>query len=105
MSEPTIYGNPPVVDLSELKKVLDNLSALVKKDENEWKLTVWREMDCYILEGKIDDITRRWAIEDDEGDELHSHEALLYEVMSYFGFGGSKHDAERLRVMRKKRND
>ncbi len=41
-------------------------------------------------------------IEDDEGDDLKSGEALLWYVMSHFGFGGSKHDPERLRVVREK---
>ncbi len=90
------------VDFSDLKNVLDDLMARVKKDDNEWKLTIVREQDCYILEGTAEG---KWAIEDDERDELKSHERLLWEVMDYFGFGGSKHDALRLRISRENRDD
>ncbi len=93
------------VDFSDLKNVLDDLMARVKKDDNEWKLTIWREMNCYILEGMVDDSIRKWSIEDDEADELKSHEVLLYEVMNYFGFSGSKHDEERIKPTREKRDD
>jgi len=40
------------------------------------------------------------VIEDDESDELKSDEELLWHVMEYFGIGGSKHDPERLRIVR-----
>jgi len=33
---------------------------------------------------------------------LKSGESLLWAVMEYFGFGGSKHDRERIMVVRKK---
>ena len=45
-----------------------------------------------------------WVIEDGpDGNDfinLSSGEALLWEVMDYFSFGGSKHDAERIRIVR-----
>ena len=49
--------------------------------------------------------TQEWLIESSEGDELREHERLLWEVMEFFGFGGSKHDEERLRITREKRDD
>ena len=36
---------------------------------------------------------------------LKSGEELLWWVMDYFGFGGSKHDAERIRIVRVKREE
>lgn len=42
------------------------------------------------------------VIQDSDTDELKSGEELLWAVMEYFDFGGSKHDAERLRVVREK---
>ena len=49
-----------------------------------------------VLQSKI-------VIEDNDKDELESHEDLLWEVMKYFNFGGSKHDKERIRITREKR--
>lgn len=88
------------IDFSDFKKVIDDLVARTNEKDEEWKLTIYRETNCYILEGMIDDITRRWSIEDDENDELKSHESLLREVMEYFGFPDSP---ERLRVIREKK--
>lgn len=39
-------------------------------------------------------------IQDDEGDELRSIEELLWWITDHFGRGGSKHDPERLRIVR-----
>ena len=91
------------VDFSDFKKVLDAL--LVKINDNERKLTIWQEMDCYILEGKIEDITRKWVIEIDPNDPLEACIRLIFELMNYFSFSGSKHDEERIRVTRVKRDD
>ena len=40
------------------------------------------------------------VIEDREEDELRSGEELLWFIMDFFAFGGSKHDKERLRIVR-----
>lgn len=40
------------------------------------------------------------VIEDAEGDELKSGEALLWWVIDYFGLFGSRYDKERLRAVR-----
>lgn len=42
------------------------------------------------------------VIEDDYKDELKSAEELLWEVLNYFGVFGSKHDPERIRIVREK---
>lgn len=67
-----------------------------------WQLIITRESNGYHLKTIEDqDITDRcFVIQDDDKDELKSHEELLYEVMDYFDFRGSKHDAERLRITR-----
>lgn len=92
------------VDFSDLKKLINDLFKNAKDKENEWKLIIYREQNCYILEAKNDEIESRWAIEDDEQDELKSHEKLLWEVMNYFVFGGSKYDTERIRITREKKD-
>lgn len=46
------------------------------------------------------EVAREFVIEDDDTDELKSHEELLWQVMEVFAFGGSKHDKVRLRVVR-----
>ena len=45
------------------------------------------------------------VIQDNEQDELRAGEELLYWVGDYFGLLGSKHDPERLRVTREKRDE
>uniref|UniRef100_A0A6M3JP86 Uncharacterized protein n=1 Tax=viral metagenome TaxID=1070528 RepID=A0A6M3JP86_9ZZZZ len=75
-----------------------------------WSLTIERVGNGYILttpdhEGDGPD---EWVIED--GDwcglvNLTSGEALLWEVMDFFNFGGSKHDAQRIRIVREAGDD
>jgi len=71
-----------------------------------WSLTIQRLDNGYILtspgcDGLGD---AAWVVEDGpdstEFINLSSGEALLWEVMDYFSFGGSKHDAERIRIVR-----
>jgi hypothetical protein len=44
------------------------------------------------------------VIEESEVDELKAGETLLWWLMDHYGFGGSKHDAERIRIVRVKRD-
>ena len=96
------------VDFSDLKKVIENLIKRAeegKDDKDYWafNLIITREGNGYVLDGVSDSGGRlRTVIEDDEVDELKSGESLLWAVMEYFGFGGSKHDRERIMVVRKK---
>jgi len=64
---------------------------------NKWQLTIEKVGNGYILHGP-DDLPI--VCEEDEGDELKHHESMLWAVIEYFGFTGSKHDKERLRVTR-----
>ncbi len=70
--------------------------ALNRKDE--WKLTIIRKDNGYYLTGTDSDI----MLQADDKDPLDHHMALLYEVMEYFNFFGSKHDPERIRITREK---
>ena len=76
-----------------------------------WALTIERVDNGYILTplGQDESDSQEWVIEDGlDGDgivNLTSGEALLWEVMDYFNFGGSKHDAERIRIVREEQCD
>ena len=71
-----------------------------KKQMNDsWMLIIIRTANGYYLSGS-DGV--KVSIEEDESDELLEHEKLLWEVMEFFNFQGSKHDAERLRIVRQK---
>jgi len=66
---------------------------------NGYKLR-WRD---YLADG-----SKRWFeayIVDDEADKLKSGEELLWGVAGHFSLWGSKHDAERLKIVREKRDD
>lgn len=71
----------------------------------KWKLTIERVDNGYILTGRFGEglVTSVLTITDRESDPLESHEQLLWEVMDYFAFRGSKHDEERIRIVRQKK--
>lgn len=76
----------------------------ISETDFDYCLKITRTDNGYLLEGLLRDtgIPSKRVIEDDEKDELKSHEILLWEVMEYFSFGGSKHDKERLKIIRHK---
>jgi hypothetical protein len=88
------------VDFSDFIKCFKQLAEKLSDEKDEWKLTITSEMNGYVLEGDIEGIKHKWIIEEDEKDSLAADEKLLYEVMNYFGFQGSKHDPERLKIVR-----
>ena len=45
---------------------------------------------------------KQWVIEDSDTDPLASGEHFLWDIMNHFDFAGSRHDKERLRVVREK---
>lgn len=61
----------------------------------KWRLEIERVDNGYLLTGVSNEqgepIEFEFVIQDDGADELKSHEELLWEVMNYFGFRGSKH--------------
>ncbi len=70
-----------------------------EQTRSEWSLKITRADNGYILDDSINPIL---VIEDDKENALRCHENLLWEVMAFFNFAGSKHDLERIRIVRKK---
>ena len=72
-----------------------------------WKLIIERTENGYILTTPEngEEPEKKIVIQQDEEDELKAHELLLWEVLEYFGVYGSKHDPERLRIIREKNNE
>ena len=73
-----------------------------------WELKIRSISNGYILFiPKEDEHTtdREVVIEEDESDGLEAQESLLWAIMEYFNIGGSKHDKERLRVVRQKKEE
>ena len=93
-----------MTDLTEFKKLLLGMEDESKIDS--WQLTITRVDNGYLLEGPSEsDMPMKVVIEDSREDELKSHEFLLWDVMEYFNFGGSKHDAQRIKIIREKQNE
>ena len=69
-----------------------------------WGLLILRVDNGYILVGRPgeSESNHPTVIEEDPQDELKDGESLLFEVMNYFNFGGTKHDKERLKIVREK---
>lgn len=69
-----------------------------------YKLIIEKTTNGYILTEPKDEETdeRKIIIEDNDKDELESAEKLLWKVLNYFDFYGSKHDSERIRIIREK---
>ena len=74
---------------------------------NEWGLKITKVDNGYLLQGQGDpeDNPLIMVIEEQDEDELYHHEHLLWEIMEYFNFQGSKHDPERIRIVREKSGD
>jgi hypothetical protein len=73
-----------------------------RKKSEDWSLVITRVDNGYKLEGARWNTGKRstMVIHDDEEDELASHEGLLWHVSDYFNFQGSRHDADRIRIIR-----
>lgn len=67
----------------------------VTRGQNGYKLE-WRDEEG--PEGRKEDY-----IQDDDYDELKSGIELLWWIMEFFGLLGSKHDPERIRIIREKK--
>lgn len=91
---------------------LEEVIGMDKKDDekkerdtlHENSLIITMTDNGYLVEGISPDYGTpiSFVREEDEEDELKHHEKLLWDVIEYFGFGGSKHDKERLQIVRKK---
>jgi len=74
----------------------------------QWSAKIIRTSNGYVVStpsDKEDCETDEFVLEENDGDPLRVHEELLWELMDYFHFGGSKHDKERIRVIREKGED
>jgi hypothetical protein len=76
-----------------------------------WSIEITRGENGYKLSYREDvDDERYWVwkeeyIQDDDVDELKSGEELLWWLVEYFSLGGSKHDPERIRIVREKKGE
>ena len=70
-----------------------------------WTITIEKVGSGYILEVPVpnDELGKKWVREEDGEDELKAIETVLWDVLTYFGHYGSKHDDERIRIVREKR--
>jgi hypothetical protein len=79
-------------------------------DENDkpqkWSLTITKVVNGFIVDG-LNDYGKpdSSVIEEDDVDEFKAGEELLWFIMEYFNFQGSKHGAPRLRITREGRDD
>ena len=87
-------GNPCDTDTDPI------IATKTNETSNDWLLKITKVDNGYLLCGNPDNSL--WVIEDSEKDELRSGENLLWEIMNYFNFGGSKHDKIRLKITRVK---
>jgi len=69
---------------------------------SEWSLHISKCENGYLCRKETDDGDDYFVIEESEVDELKAHEELLWAVMEYFNFQGSKHDKERISIERRK---
>jgi len=71
-----------------------------------WKMTITRVSNGYKITyppNHKGTLITEIVIQETE-DELKIHEELLWMIMEYFDFSGSKHDIERIRIIREKQN-
>ena len=71
----------------------------------DWCIEINRVSNGYTIRFPHPNTGEIWideVIEYDDGDELAGAEKLLWRIAEYFAFLGSKHDKERLQVVREK---
>lgn len=80
--------------------------------EKEWSLTIIRAQNGFILRSQEEIEDGRYRqndiiVEETEvqGGDVEAVQQMLYEVLNYFGLGGSKHDKERIRIEIEKQNE
>lgn len=69
-----------------------------------WTCTIEKVDNEYLIEYEGENGIHWHVIEEDEVDPLKEHEELVWWLMEYFNFLGSKHQ-ERLRIVREKPNE
>ena len=58
-----------------------------------------------LIDDDDEEHTRKQVIQEDEEDELCAIEELLWQIIEWAGMVGSKHDKERIRIIRKAGDD
>ena len=66
-------------------------------ERSEWSLKIIRTDNGYYLKGSGG---TKIVIEENADDDLYEHEQLLFYVREFFNFQGSKHDPERIMILR-----
>lgn len=66
-----------------------------------FRLTIDKVDNGYILEGENFHVVH----EEDERDRLLADEKMLWSIMDFFGIYGSKHDPERIRIVRERKDE
>jgi len=91
-------------DILPLEKTVSSIYPPKEEDDFDWTLKITRVENGYVMEGRNQNgVPTKKVVEELLDDELGCHETMLWEVMEYFNFQGSKHDKERLFVVRKKK--
>ncbi len=73
-------------------------------DSENW-IHIVRVSNGFIITTPFDDdgsSDNKVVIAENEDDELSAGQELLWNIMDYFGLGGSRHDAQRLTITREK---
>lgn len=72
----------------------------------EWTLKISKIDNGYILEGNRDEEGNYlYMVIEETDDELKAPEQLLRGIMEYFSLLGSKHDVQRLQIVRQKKRE
>jgi hypothetical protein len=73
----------------------------------DWVLRIEKVENGFIASYRLDEETtlNKEVFQDDGTDDLKSGEEMLWFVLDHFGIGGSKHDPERIRIVREKRDE
>ena len=76
------------------------------KEMEKWRLEIEKADNGYILRGEFGCSERisEMVVEECDEDSLGAIEAVLHEVLDYFGMRGSKHDEERILIGRQERD-
>lgn len=67
--------------------------------KDDWGIEILFADDGFVIR---DNEGKRYPIQSDEIDELKAGEELLWFILDFFNLRGSKHDEERLKVIREK---
>lgn len=76
-----------------------------------WEMKISKVQNGYILETTTNDennangVTIEKMVIQERNEEIDANVELLYTIMEYFGFSGSKHDKERIYIEVREKNE